>query len=147
MRLVVQRVNKASVKIVDKNIVSGSINQGLFVLVGIGKSDNKEKAKILAEKLAKLRILSDENGKMNLSLYDTHQELLVVSQFTLYADTTAGNRPSFIKAAEPELAKEIYDYFLVCLKDLGLKVETGEFGAYMQINSELDGPVTIILEE
>jgi D-aminoacyl-tRNA deacylase len=147
MRLVVQRVTKAGVRVVEKNITSGSIGQGLFVLVGIGKDDTKEKAASIAKKLVKLRILSDENGKMNLSLKDTGRQLLVVSQFTLYADTKDGNRPSFINAAEPKLALEIYDYFVECLKEFGLKVATGEFGAYMSIDAQLDGPVTIIMEE
>lgn len=146
MRLIVQRVAKAEVKIVDKNIISGSINHGLLVLVGVGKNDMKEVAVDLAEKLAKLRILSDSNGKMNLSLKDTNGEVLVVSQFTLYADTKSGNRPSFIDAAEPNLATEVYNHFVKCLKEFGLKIETGEFGSYMQIAAELDGPVTIILE-
>lgn len=146
MRIVVQRVTKAGVKIADKNVSLGSISQGLFVLVAVGKNDTKKVAESLAEKLIKLRILSDSQGKMNLSLKDTHGQLLVVSQFTLYADTKGGNRPSFIAAAEPRLAQEVYNYFVDCLRTSGLNVETGEFGAYMNIDAQLDGPVTIILD-
>ncbi len=146
MRLVIQRVKKASVeRVTDKRIV-GSINKGFFILVGVGKEDKLEDARILAEKVSKLRIMSDEQDKMNLSLKQVGGELLVVSQFTLYADTSNGNRPSFINAGLPEKAKEIYEYFVENLKEKGLKVETGSFGDYMKINTELDGPVTIIIE-
>ena len=146
MRLVIQRVKKASVeRVTDKRIV-GSINKGFFILVGVGKEDKLEDARILAEKVSKLRIMSDEQDKMNLSLKQVGGELLVVSQFTLYADTSNGNRPSFINAGLPEKAKEIYEYFVKNLKEQGLKVETGSFGDYMKINTELDGPVTIIIE-
>jgi len=99
----------------------------------------------LAEKVSKLRIMSDKEDKMNLSIKDVEGEILVVSQFTLYADTSKGNRPSFIKAGKPELANELYEYFIDKLKEREIKVETGEFGAYMEIGAELDGPVTIIL--
>ena len=146
MRLVIQRVKKASVeRVTDKRIV-GSINKGFFILVGVGKEDKLEDARILAEKVSKLRIMSDEQDKMNLSLKQVGGELLVVSQFTLYADTSNGNRPSFINAGLPKKAKEIYEYFVENLKEKGLKVETGSFGDYMKINTELDGPVTIIIE-
>jgi D-tyrosyl-tRNA(Tyr) deacylase len=143
MKLVIQRVNSASVS-VDRKIV-GKIDKGLFVLVGVKEDDSKDDADVLAEKLKKLRIMADENDKMNLSLQED-QKLLVVSQFTLHADTSKGNRPSFVKAADPKKAKEIYEYFISSLKRSGAEVETGEFGAYMLINTELDGPVTIILE-
>ena len=146
MRLVIQRVKKASVeRVTDKRIV-GSINKGFFILVGVGKEDKLEDARILAEKVSKLRIMSDEQDKMNLSLKQVGGELLVVSQFTLYADTSHGNRPSFINAGLPEKAKEIYEYFVEKLKGNDLNVETGSFGDYMKINAELDGPVTIIIE-
>ncbi|HJX45710.1 MAG TPA: D-aminoacyl-tRNA deacylase [Patescibacteria group bacterium] len=146
MRLVIQRVKKASVeRVTDKRIV-GSINKGFFILVGIGKEDKLEDVKVLAEKVSKLRIMSDEQDKMNLSLKQVGGELLVVSQFTLYADTSHGNRPSFINAGLPEKAKEIYEYFVEKLKGNDLNVETGSFGDYMKINAELDGPVTIIIE-
>jgi len=146
MRLVIQRVNKASVERVSDNKIVGSIDKGFFILVGVGKDDELEDAKNLAEKVSKLRIMSDKQDKMNLSLKDVGGELLVVSQFTLYADTSHGNRPSFINAGLPEKAKEIYEYFVDNLKETGLKVETGSFGDYMKINAELDGPVTIIIE-
>lgn len=126
--------------------IVGSIGKGLFVLVGMAKEDNTKNAEILAEKLSKLRIMSDDDGKMNLSLEQAKGSLLIVSQFTLYADTSRGNRPSFVKAAEPRVAENIYDFFVKYLKEKGLKVETGSFGKFMQINLVLDGPVTIILE-
>jgi D-tyrosyl-tRNA(Tyr) deacylase len=143
MRLVVQRVKEAEVRIVDTNKVVGKIGKGLFILVGVGRGDDVSQAGILAEKISKLRIISDENGKMNLSVKDTGSEILVVSQFTLYADTTAGNRPSFIKAALPDEAESIFNEFVSNLKNLGLKVQTGKFGEYMEIDTVLDGPVTI----
>lgn len=145
MKLVVQRVNNAEVKVEEK--VVGKIKKGLFVLLGIKEKDTKDKAIFLAEKLAKLRVMSDSKGKMNLSVKDVNAEVLVVSQFTLYADTQAGNRPSFIKAADPKLAKSLYEIFIKKLEELGLKVKTGSFGSYMKIKAVLDGPVTIILEK
>lgn len=145
MRLVVQRVKKASVLNEDTGKVVGKIDKGLFVLIGVREGDTKKDAGNLAEKLAKLRIMADEDGKMNLSIKDVKGEILVVSQFTLNADTSKGNRPSFVKAAAPKLANEIYEHFVAQLKEKGIKVETGNFGAYMQIDAELDGPVTILL--
>jgi len=145
MRLVIQRVKEAKVSIKEKDKVVGKINKGLFILMGVTEGDSKEDAEKLAEKVSKLRIMADENGKMNLSIKDVEGEVLVVSQFTLYADTRKGNRPSFIKASVPGLAKDIYEHFVAQLKEKGVKVETGEFGAYMEIDTELDGPVTIIL--
>lgn len=145
MRLVVQRVKKASVLNEDTGKVVGKIGKGLFVLIGVREGDTKKDAGNLAEKLAKLRIMADEDDKMNLSIKDVKGEILVVSQFTLSADTSKGNRPSFVKAAAPKLANEIYEHFIVQLKERGIKVETGDFGAYMQIDAELDGPVTILL--
>jgi len=145
MRLVVQRVKKASVEIVEKKKISGEIELGLLVLVGVGEGDTELDADALAQKLAKLRIMSDESDKMNLSVKDLNAGILAVSQFTLFADTSKGNRPSFIKAAKPEIAEKIYLHFVEKLKSLGLKVETGEFGTYMEISTILDGPVTIIL--
>ncbi|KKQ98427.1 MAG: D-tyrosyl-tRNA(Tyr) deacylase [Candidatus Woesebacteria bacterium GW2011_GWB1_39_12] len=143
MRLVVQRVKTASVK-VKKNVV-GKIDVGLFVLVGVGKDDSEKDAQILAEKLVKLRIMADSQEKMNLSVKDVGGKVLAVSQFTLYADTTGGNRPSFIKAAEPDKAEKIYNRFIESLKEFGVDVETGRFGEYMEIEARLDGPVTIII--
>lgn len=145
MRLVVQRVSKASVRVSVSGEVVGKINKGLFVLVGVKKGDSKQDAEDLAEKLAKLRIMADENGKMNLSVKDVDAAILAVSQFTLSADTSKGNRPSFIKAAQPDLAEKLYEHFVNKLRKLGVKVETGEFGAYMKIDAELDGPVTIVI--
>ena len=144
MRLVVQRVSKAKVTVKETRKVSGQIESGYLVLLGVKKDDDLQAAEILAEKLIKLRVMSDKSDKMNLTLKDVGGEVLLVSQFTLYADTSAGNRPSFINAAEPKLAKEIYDRFIVCLKNSGLKVETGIFGSYMEIEARLDGPVTIL---
>jgi len=146
MRLIIQRVNKAQVKVVHLNKVAGKIGKGLFVLVGIKKGDTKREAEILANKLVKLRVMADENEKMNLSVKDTNSKILAVSQFTLYADMRGGNRPSFLEAALPDEAKEIYEYFIEKLKELGTEVEKGSFGNYMNISTELAGPVTIILE-
>lgn len=144
MRLVIQRVSKARVS-VGKKII-GRVNKGLFVLVGVREGDKKKDAFFLAEKLAKLRVMSDENDKMNLSVKDVGAGILVVSQFTLYADTNKGNRPSFVKAANPLLAEELYNLFVDSLKNMDIRVETGKFGAYMNIKAELDGPVTIIID-
>jgi len=144
MRLIVQRVDQAEVK--NEGKIVGKIKRGLFVLLGVSKGDKEEDALFLAEKLAKLRVMSDEKGKMNLSIKDSEGKVLVVSQFTLYADTKGGNRPSFIKAAEPELALKLYNLFIEKLKNLGIEVETGKFGSYMKISLGLDGPVTIILD-
>ena len=144
MRVVIQRVSKASVS-VDKKIV-GKIDKGLFVLVGVKQGDEEKNAEELAEKLSKLRVIGDDEGKMNLSVKDTNSSVLLVSQFTLHADTSKGNRPSFIKAAEQTKAEKLYKYFIKLLREKGVKVETGEFGAYMSINTQLDGPVTIIID-
>lgn len=144
MRLVIQRVIKASVSVEEK--VVGKIDKGLFVLIGIKKGDTQKEVEFLASKLVKLRILSDMQDKMNLSLIDTKQEVLAVSQFTLYADTKGGNRPSFLEAEEPDKARSLYEFFVDRLKNSGIKVETGSFGEYMKIEASLDGPVTIFLE-
>jgi D-tyrosyl-tRNA(Tyr) deacylase len=144
MRLVIQRVSEASVSIDGK--VIGKIRKGLFVLVGVGKEDNEKKAEELAEKLSKLRVMADKNGKMNLSVNDVGAKILAVSQFTLYGNTRKGNRPSFVNAAEPGKAEKIYNHFIEKLKEKGIEVETGSFGDYMTINTKLDGPVTIIME-
>lgn len=138
--------------VVDTGKVVGQIGKGLFVLVGVKRGDTEKDAEMLAAKLAKLRVMSDENDKMNLSVSDVNGSFLVVSQFTLYADTSGGNRPSFVSAALPEPARRVYDHFITKLKETGMsnplrgKVETGKFGAYMEIEAALDGPVTIILE-
>ena len=146
MKLVVQRVKKANV-VVDEKVI-GEISQGYMVLLGVSPEDTKETADFLVQKLIKLRIFEDENEKMNLSIKDIDGELLIVSQFTLYADTTGGNRPSFVNAAKPEKANELYEYFVEeCKKQNIKKVATGKFGADMQVTLQNDGPVTIILEK
>lgn len=148
MRLVVQRVEKAKVlrRAQDYNSWDkvGEVDKGLFVLVGFKKGDTEKETEILAEKLSKLRVMSDSNDKMNLSVADAGAKMLVVSQLTLYADTSGGNRPSFINAEEPEKAKKLYEHFVVKLRERGIEVETGSFGDYMQIEAILDGPVTIL---
>ena len=144
MKLAIQRVNEASVTVGKK--VVGKIDKGLFVLVGVGGGDKKEDAYYLAEKLSKMRIMADKNQKMNLSIKDVGGSILAVSQFTLIADTSKGNRPSFVKAADPKTAREIYKHFVTSLRQFDIKTETGNFGEYMNINVELDGPVTILLD-
>lgn len=145
MRLVIQRVDK--VKVINKETKKtvGQIELGLFVLVGVAEEDTRKKAESLAKKLANLRVMSDEQGKMNLSVKDTNAQILVVSQFTLLANTNKGNRPSFVKAGDPKHAESIYNHFVAQLKSLGVDVATGEFGAYMKIEAVLDGPVTILI--
>lgn len=147
MRLVVQRVEKAKVISVETDEILGEIGTGLFVLVGIKKGDSEKEVGSLAQKLSKLRVMSDKEGKMNLSVSDVGGKILVVSQFTLHADTSGGNRPSFINAENPDKAKKLYELFIAKLKKLGIKVETGSFGEYMKIETVLDGPVTIIYSD
>jgi D-tyrosyl-tRNA(Tyr) deacylase len=147
MRLVVQRVEKAKVIKVDDGSVVGEIGKGLFVLVGMKKGDSEKDVEILTQKLSKLRIMSDKTGKMNLSVNDVGGSVLVVSQFTLHADTSGGNRPSFINAEEPKRARELYELFIKKLKENDIKVETGSFGDYMKIETVLDGPVTILYSD
>lgn len=142
MRLVIQRVNHASVK-VDGNVI-GSIGKGLLVFLGVADGDTREMADRYVKKLQGLRIFEDADGKTNLSIKDVEGEILVVSQFTLYADCKKGNRPSFIKAGSPETANELYEYFKEKCKDAFGKVESGEFGADMKIQLENDGPFTIL---
>lgn len=144
MKLIIQRVEKASVVNFENKKVVGQISKGLFILIGIADSDNIDIAKKMASKISKMRIMSDKNNKMNLSIVETTKEVLVVSQFTLYANTKDGNRPSFVKAAKPEVAIQIYEEFINSLISLGLVVQSGSFGKYMKINAILDGPVTII---
>lgn len=146
MRLVIQRVKKARVENIQTKKIVGKIQKGLVVLLGVKEGDDEKDAEKLVEKLVKLRIMSDEKDKMNLSIVDTEASILVISQFTLYADTKKGNRPSFIKAAGPKLAENLYDYFVEQLRQSKVNIETGEFGAYMHIETVLDGPVTIILD-
>lgn len=144
MKLVVQRVEKAKVvRVVDKKVV-GEIGKGVFVLVGFKKGDSEKDVEVSAEKLLKLRIMADGEGKMNLSVRDVDGGVLIVSQFTLYANTKDGNRPSFIDAEESSKAEDLYELFICKLKEKGVKTATGSFGDYMQIEAKLDGPVTII---
>lgn len=144
MKLIVQRVEKAKVIRVSDQKMVGSIEKGLLILVGFKKGDKEETAELLANKLLKLRVMVDKEDKMNLSIIDTKSSILVVSQFTLYADTSGGNRPSFIDAEEPRRAKELYEFFIAKLKEKGLEIEIGSFGDYMKIEAILDGPVTIL---
>ena len=144
MRLVIQRVSKASCT-VDGNI-TGQINHGYMILVGMGQGDEKEVVEKFALKVSKLRIFEDENAKMNLSIHDVNGSILSISQFTLYADASKGNRPSFVNALEPNKAKELYLYFNECLRKENIVVEEGIFGADMKIDLLNDGPVTIILD-
>lgn len=145
MKLVVQRVKYASVK-VDDNIV-GKIDDGFMVLVGITDTDTKETCDYLADKLVKLRVFDDENGYMNNDITTNKGSLLIISQFTLYADSSKGNRPSFIKAAKPDISKPLYDYFCEACKSKNIHAEKGIFGADMKVELLNDGPVTIILEK
>ncbi len=144
MRFVIQRVKKASVEI-DSNIV-GQIDKGFCVLIGIAETDTTEIADKLVSKMLGLRIFEDSNGKTNISLKDVDGELLLVSQFTLYADCKKGNRPSFIKAGNPGKATELYEYIIAKCRESGYKTETGEFGADMCVSITNDGPFTIILD-
>lgn len=145
MKFVVQRVKNAQVEI-DNKIV-GKIDKGFLVLIGITHTDTKEIADYLVKKLVNLRIFEDENEKMNLALKDVDGELFLISQFTLYGDCLQGNRPSFINAAKPEFANELYEYIISECKKKIKKVETGVFGSYMEVSLLNDGPVTIILEK
>jgi D-tyrosyl-tRNA(Tyr) deacylase len=146
MKLVVQRVSNAKVEVENK--IVGKINKGFMVLCGITHEDTEKEADILARKLCNLRVFEDENEKMNLSIKDVGGELLIISQFTLYADSmSSGNRPSFIAAARPEKAEPLYEYFLKKCEEYGTHVEKGIFGADMQVSLVNDGPVTIILEK
>ncbi|MDZ7334745.1 MAG: D-aminoacyl-tRNA deacylase [candidate division KSB1 bacterium] len=144
MRAVVQRVTKASVSI-DGKIV-GQIDRGLVILLGVRNGDDESDARFLADKCVNLRIFADAEGKFNLSALEVGGDLLVVSQFTLYGDARKGRRPSFVDAAPPEISEPLYQRFVDYLRQSGLKVATGEFGAMMLVEIHNDGPVTIILE-
>ena len=144
MKAVVQRVSKANVKV--KGTIIGKIKTGLVVLLGVGHNDTEKNADYLADKIINLRIFEDDNGKMNKSLIDVKGDLLVVSQFTLMGDCRKGRRPSFVKAAPPDMANKLYMYFIEQTKSKGVKTETGEFQALMDVSLINNGPVTILLD-
>ena len=144
MKFVIQRVNSASVK-VDGNVI-GSIGKGYLILFGAGEGDTEDMLVPFADKICKMRIFADENGKTNLSINDVGGEMLIVSQFTLYADCRKGNRPSFVKACEPDRANMMYEQFVELCRQQCSKVETGRFGADMKVDLLNDGPVTIMMD-
>ncbi|MGW8224312.1 MAG: D-aminoacyl-tRNA deacylase [Anaerolineales bacterium] len=144
MRILLQRVKHARVSVEDQTIAQ--IDSGLVLLVGVAPSDQEEQARYLAEKIAHLRIFEDQDGKMNRSLLEVSGEVIVVSQFTLYADTRKGRRPSFTGAAQPQVAEPLVSLFASYLAQLGIPTQSGEFGAHMLIEIANDGPVTVILE-
>ncbi|MBQ6748856.1 MAG: D-tyrosyl-tRNA(Tyr) deacylase [Paludibacteraceae bacterium] len=145
MRVVVQRCSRAEVRI--DGVTVGQIGKGFVLLVGITDGDTEAQADLLAKKVAQMRVFEDTEGKMNLALKDVDGDVLSISQFTLYADCKKGNRPSFIRAARPETASPLYDYFNARLRsEYGLKVETGRFGADMKVDFINDGPVTVLLD-
>ncbi len=144
MKAVIQRVLHGRVSVDGRT--TGEIKHGLVILLGVEKNDDTQKSSQLAQKITNLRIFSDQAGKMNLSILDVHGSALVVSQFTLMADTRKGNRPSFINAAAPETAIPLVDHFAGQLVDLGIQTEKGEFGAHMLVEIANDGPVTILLQ-
>ena len=145
MRAVVQRVNQAQVRVENK--VVAKIGLGLVVLLGISPTDTEADVREMAEKVANLRIFGDAQGKMNLSCLDVNGEIIVVSQFTLYADTRHGRRPSFTGAASPELAEPLCQFFVETLRIMGVPTQSGVFGAHMVVDIQNDGPVTILLEQ
>lgn len=145
MKIVIQRVKHASVTI--ENVIKGSIGRGLLLFIGIGKEDTRETADKYLDKILKLRIFDDEEGKTNLSLSDVDGDIMAISQFTLYADLRKGNRPNFLNAAGPEEARELYEYFLKSCKEKYGRVEAGEFGADMKIDLLNDGPFTVVLDK
>ncbi len=144
MRAVVQRVSSSSVMVDGSEV--GRIGVGFCVLLGVTQGDGPEQVRWLVDKISSLRVFEDQSGKLNLSLQDVSGGILVVSQFTLYGDCRKGRRPSFVRAAEPSIAKELYDLFVDMLKDKGLPVETGVFQAHMNVEIHNDGPVTLILD-
>ncbi|WP_297713928.1 D-aminoacyl-tRNA deacylase [Clostridium sp.] len=144
MRAVIQRVTYSSVEV--EGVIVGEINKGFNVLLGISKDDTDEDMKYIKDKIINLRVFSDENDKMNLSLLDIKGELLLISQFTLYGDARKGRRPNFMNALGGEEAKKFYDKFVEMMKETGLKIETGIFGADMKVDIKNDGPVTILLD-
>ena len=145
MKIVLQRVTSASVRVDGE--LCGAIDTGYLLLFGAGHGDNEEHCCRLADKILNLRIFSDENGKINLSLTDVGGSLLVVPQFTLYADCRKGNRPNFIQAAKPEEAEKLYEYFVEYCRSKGFRTETGKFGADMKVEIHNDGPFTLVFEQ
>jgi len=145
MRAVIQRISQGSVS-VNQRLIAGQVGAGLLIFLGIGKNDSEETAIQLSRKIANLRIFSDDNGKMNLSILDIKGKSIVVSQFTLFADTKRGNRPSFTEAGDPEKAKLLVNLFARNLETLGIPTQQGEFAADMQVSLTNDGPVTIWIE-
>ena len=145
MKVLLQRVSEASVSVSGKSI--GQIRQGLLLFVGFGQGDDESKLQPMAEKILNLRVFADEKSKFNMSLLDIKGEVLVISQFTLYADTNKGRRPDFAQALEPTKAKELCDQFIEVLKKSGLRIQCGEFGASMLVALQNEGPVTIMLEK
>lgn len=145
MKLIIQRVQEASVTVEGK--VVGAINKGLLVFIGVGQNDTREQADKYLNKMLGLRIFEDENGKTNLSLSDVHGQLLMISQFTLYANCKKGNRPSFIEAGKPDMAEQLYEYMIEKAKESVDLVEQGVFGADMKVSLINDGPFTIILDD
>lgn len=144
MRAVLQRVFSAEVYVED--VRSGVINKGIYILLGVEKNDTVQDAELLATKISKLRIFSDENGKMNLSVKEVEGQILVVSNFTLYANYTHGNRPDYFDSAAPDVANPLYEHFKDCLRDANIHVQSGIFGADMRSVIVTDGPVTIVLD-
>ena len=144
MKFVIQRVNHASVTV--DGIITGQISKGLLVFIGVGQNDTKETADQFLKKMLGLRIFEDENGKTNRSISDVNGELLLVSQFTLYANCRKGNRPSFTDAGSPQLAEELYEYLISEAKKIVPVVQTGVFGADMKVDLQNDGPFTVILD-
>ena len=145
MRALIQRVSRGKVSVEGKSIAE--IGQGLIILLGVGASDSQAEIEYLTKKIARLRIFEDEGGKMNLSALDVGGEAIVVSQFTLYADTKKGRRPSFVHAAPPDIAEPLVEQFINALRAQGLKTQGGEFGATMLVEIDNDGPVTIWMEK
>ena len=144
MKAVIQRVRSAQVCVDGERV--GACGEGLMVLLGVAADDTEEDARLLAAKMVKMRIFTDENGKMNRSIADVRGEMLVVSQFTLLADTSHGNRPSFLGAGSPEHANNLYEFFVSLVKNEGIPVQTGRFGADMEVSLINDGPVTFVLD-
>lgn len=144
MKAVIQRVKESQVRVNGELV--GAIDHGLLVFLGVAKGDDNKNADYLAKKIADLRIFEDENGKMNLSLIETGGEMLIVSQFTLLGNCSKGRRPSFVEAAEPETANQLYSYFVEKIRQKGIKTATGRFRAMMEVTLINDGPVTLIIE-